>query len=207
MAMLRASLERLLAGMAAGTVAAFSGATVLAAQPATSLGWTLQGLLLGGAAGLVSPVLRRRKPEPSPEPESPSRWRTLVVSQKQIESEEITSFVLRSADGAALPRFLPGQFLTLELNIPGQSRAVLRTYSLSDYPLGPDEPDRYRVSIKREPAPQGQDVPPGLASNFLHDHVQVGSPLQVRPPPARLCSTPTAPIPSCWSAMESASRQ
>jgi uncharacterized protein len=85
-------------------------------------------------------------------------------------------------DGGPLPPFLPGQFLTLELTIAGQSRPVLRTYSLSDYPLGAGAPDHYRLSIKREPAPQGLDVPPGLASGFLHDHVQQGSRLKVRPP-------------------------
>ncbi|MFM1811832.1 MAG: hypothetical protein RLZZ336_770 [Cyanobacteriota bacterium] len=180
---LRATFERLVAGMAAGTVLAFAGATVLAPQPARGLDWTLQGLALGGAAGLVTPALRRRRPNGAmPVSGGSNGWRDVVVTRKQVESEEITSFELKPVDGGPLPAYKPGQFLTIALTIPGQPKPVVRTYSLSDYPTGNGNPDHYRLSIKREPAPQGQDVPPGLASNFVHDHVQPGSVLQMRPP-------------------------
>ena len=182
--MLRETLERLLAGMAAGTVVAFAGATVLSTQPATGLAWTLQGLVLGGAAGLVTPTLRRRRPPgPTAEPGGGNGWRDVVVTRKQAESEEITSIELKPVDGGSLPGFQPGQFLTIALTIPGQPRPVVRTYSLSDYPVAANgSPDHYRLSIKREPAPRGQDVAPGLASNFVHDHIEPGSVLQMRPP-------------------------
>ena len=82
-------------------------------------------------------------------------------------------------DGAALPSFLPGQFLTFELTIPGQEKPVIRTYSLSDGP----HPDRYRVSIKREPPPDDRPgLPPGLSSNYFHDRVEVGSKLRIGAP-------------------------
>ncbi len=107
------------------------------------------------------------------------RYRSFVVDRKKRESETITSFYLLPEDGAALPPFLPGQFLTFELSIPGQPKPVLRTYSLSD---GPNA-GHYRVSVKREPAPADRpDLAPGLSSNYLHDEVEVGAKLRVGAP-------------------------
>ena len=181
--MLRLTLERLLAGMAAGTVVAFAAATVVSPKPAMGLAWTLQGLVLGGAAGLVTPALRRRRPAgATAESGGSNGWRNVVVTHKQVESEEITSIELKPVDGGSLPGYKPGQFLTIALTIPGQPRPVVRTYSLSDYPVATASPGHYRLSIKREPAPKGQEVAPGLASNFVHDHVEPGSVLQMRPP-------------------------
>jgi uncharacterized protein len=106
-------------------------------------------------------------------------WRNFIVVRKVKESEDITSFYLKPKDGGKIPSFQPGQFLTIRLDIPGQVKPVIRTYSLSDYP----EPcDYYRLSIKREPALAGLEVPPGLASNFMHDQVQEGSIIPAKPP-------------------------
>ncbi len=109
-------------------------------------------------------------------------WRDFTVVRKVQESLEITSFYLKPIDGGTLPQFKPGQFLTIKLDIPGQSRPIIRTYSLSDY----TEPvEYYRVSIKREAAPQDLDVPPGIASNFMHDYVQEGTVIPAKPPSGR----------------------
>ena len=93
----------------------------------------------------------------------------------------ICSFFLVPEDGKPLPPFLPGQFLTFRLDLPaatGGTEQVIRCYSLSDAP----RPDCYRVSIKRVSAPAGSDFPPGRSSHYFHDHVSVGSILQVRAP-------------------------
>ena len=79
-------------------------------------------------------------------------FRSFVVDRKEVESETITSFYLVPEDGARLPRFEPGQFLTFEINMPGRDEPLVRTYSLSDSP----NPEHYRISIKREPAPADQ---------------------------------------------------
>jgi ferredoxin-NADP reductase/MOSC domain-containing protein YiiM/predicted pyridoxine 5'-phosphate oxidase superfamily flavin-nucleotide-binding protein len=106
-------------------------------------------------------------------------YRTFVVDRKEPESEAITSFYLVPEDGAALPPFLPGQFLTFELSIPGQPKPVLRTYSLSDRPNS----DTYRVSIKWEPAPADRpDLTPGLSSSYFHDQIEVGAKLRIGAP-------------------------
>jgi ferredoxin-NADP reductase len=116
-----------------------------------------------------------------------------VVVRKVKESAEITSFYLQPADGKEIPSFRPGQFLTIKLTIPGQAQPVIRTYSLSDYP----EPcNYYRLSIKRESAPPGLDVPPGLSSNFMHDQVQEGSIVPAKPPSGNFVLDVSKPIPA-----------
>ncbi|EKF05819.1 oxidoreductase NAD-binding domain protein [Tolypothrix sp. PCC 7601] len=106
-------------------------------------------------------------------------WRNFVVVRKVKESEEITSFYLQPEDKGEIYNFQAGQFLTIKLDIPGQDKPVIRTYSLSDYP----EPcTYYRLSIKREPAPKGLNLPPGIASNFMHDHIHEGSIISAKPP-------------------------
>jgi uncharacterized protein len=106
-------------------------------------------------------------------------WRKFIVMRKVKESNGITSFYLHPEDNGVIPDFSPGQFLTLKLDIPGQLKPVIRTYSLSDY-------DRslmnYRLSIKREPAPADLNVLPGIASNFMHDSIQEDSIIWVKPP-------------------------
>ncbi|NJM21225.1 MAG: 2Fe-2S iron-sulfur cluster binding domain-containing protein [Richelia sp. RM2_1_2] len=106
-------------------------------------------------------------------------WRNFVVIRKVKESEEITSFYFKPEDNGEIPNFQPGQFLTIKLDIPGQAKPVIRTYSLSDYP----EPcEYYRLSVKREPAPKDLDVSPGVASNFMHDYIHEGSIIPAKPP-------------------------
>jgi uncharacterized protein len=141
----------------------------------------LVGLVSGGVVGLFSSKTARR-PSATGTMERPKDWRDFIVVRKVKESEEITSFYLKPQNLGKLPVFQPGQFLTLRLEIPGQSRPVIRTYSLSNFP----EPlDHYRISVKRELAPKGGDVPPGIASNYLHDQVHAGSLLAIKPPSGR----------------------
>lgn len=107
------------------------------------------------------------------------RYRTFLVERMEPESDTIRSFYVVPEDGAALPDFLPGQFLTFELSVAEPSEPLLRTYSLSDCPNA----DYYRVSIKREPAPADQpNLPPGLSSSYFHDDVEVGTKLHVGAP-------------------------
>jgi ferredoxin-NADP reductase len=114
------------------------------------------------------------------------------VVRKVKESKEITSFHLAPVDAGPLPHFAPGQFLPIRLEIPGQPRPVIRTYSLSDFPDG-GSPSTYRLSIKREPAPENLDVPAGVASNFMHDHIGEGSIIEARPPSGSFVLDPTLP--------------
>ncbi|MEM7567399.1 MAG: pyridoxamine 5'-phosphate oxidase family protein, partial [Pseudomonadota bacterium] len=96
--------------------------------------------------------------------------RSLVVADKVVESETITSFYVAAADGGPLAPFEAGQHLPIELDIPGQPGRVKRSYSLSGAPGA----DAYRLSIKREAQ--------GTASRFLHDQVEVGTRIEARAP-------------------------
>ena len=105
--------------------------------------------------------------------------REMHVSAIVEETNQVKSFYLTATDGQYLASFLPGQYLTFDLNVPGCGKPVVRCYSLSDQP----HPDYYRCTIKRVPAPAGRiDIPPGLGSNFFHDHVRTGHLLQVQAP-------------------------
>ena len=112
------------------------------------------------------------------------------------EAESICSFYLQPTDGGDLPDYKPGQFLTFNLDIPnpknGKIEPITRCYSLSD---GPNQP-YYRVSIKRAPAPKDQpQIPPGISSNYFHDHVHEGDVLRVRAPSGHFFLDPdTSPI-------------
>ena len=93
------------------------------------------------------------------------------------------SYYLAPVDGAALPAFKPGQFLTFSLEVPGsegrEAKTITRCYSLSDCPA----PDQYRVTIKRVLAPTGKPaLAPGVSSNYFHDDVHEGDILQLRAP-------------------------
>lgn len=117
---------------------------------------------------------------------SPAAWvglRTFYVERKVLEDTagQICSFYLVPGDGKPLPLFLPGQFLTFALDAPtplGGTQSVIRCYSLSDAPHS----NYYRISVKRAPVPVGSTFPAGISSNYLHDHIEVGSQLQVRAP-------------------------
>ena len=127
-------------------------------------------------------------PQPAPtvdEPAAPawSGFRSFRVERKVFEDalQSVCSFYLVPEDGLPLPDFLPGQFLTFRFDVPaatGGTEALVRCYSLSDAP----RPDAYRISVKRVLPPAGSGLLPGRSSGFLHDHVDVGSRLQLRAP-------------------------
>jgi len=94
-------------------------------------------------------------------------WRSFVISEKVIESEEITSSSLRPQDGRPLPTFRPGQYVSIRTDVPALHYLQSRQYSLSDAPHA----DHYRISVKR-----------GYISSILHDKKQVGDRLQVSHP-------------------------
>ena len=100
-------------------------------------------------------------------------WRGLrdfKVVEKTAESSSITSFVFKPVDEQSVIGFEPGQYLGIYLNSDQFTNQEIRQYSLSDAPNG----NTYRISVKRE----GN----GLASNFLHNEVQVGDTVQLAPP-------------------------
>jgi len=96
-------------------------------------------------------------------------WRRFVIAERVVESDAITSFILRPEDGGAVLRHKAGQYLTFRFDMAGLP-GVKRNYSIS---CGPNT-DHYRITVKREAH--------GGASAFLHDHAAVGTVLECTPP-------------------------
>ena len=128
-------------------------------------------------------------------------WREFRVAERVIEDAQGAqcSFHLQPVDGQPLPAFKPGQFLTFSLELgpsapqPGAAPlTATRCYSLSDRP----DPARYRVTIKRVPAPEDHpEWRPGLCSSHFHDHVQVGDVLRVKAPAGHFFIDPDPGVP------------
>lgn len=109
----------------------------------------------------------------------PGGWedfKSFRVSRKEKESSNITSFYLVAADGAPLPAFKPGQYITVRVKTP-DGQTTMRNYSLSDKP---DQP-HLRISVKRELPPEA-NTPAGYVSNMLHDKVEPGDTIELAPP-------------------------
>lgn len=85
------------------------------------------------------------------------------------ETEDVKTFSF-VAEPFIFFAYQPGQFVTLVLEIEG--KPVRRAYSISSTPTRPHNLD---ITVKRVLSPSNDpDVPPGLVSNWLHDHLKVG---------------------------------
>ncbi|PJW13892.1 NO-inducible flavohemoprotein [Geobacillus sp. Manikaran-105] len=103
-------------------------------------------------------------------------FRRFVVTKKVKESDVITSFYFEPEDGDAISDYLPGQYVSVKLDIPGETYTHIRQYSLSDAP----GKGYYRISVKREAATA--EKPAGIVSNYLHDHIHEGDVVELSAP-------------------------
>lgn len=119
-----------------------------------------------------------------------SGYRPFIVARKEVESDEITSFYLTPADGAAACGYEPGQFVTVKRYVGELGVDQPRQYSLSDAPNG----QHLRISVKREGG--NEQIPPGRLSTLLHDGVEEGAIVEVTAPMGdfRLDRTKTTPV-------------
>lgn len=108
-----------------------------------------------------------------------SAYRKLIVQSVVEESESAKSFTLVPADGGKTEPYMPGQHLPLRLQIPGQTRPVIRCYTLSDC----FDDRHYRLTIKQESSPIDRpDLPAGLSSTHFHQTMRVGDCIEARSP-------------------------
>lgn len=101
-------------------------------------------------------------------------FKSFVLADKIQESEVITSFYFKPADGGKVPMYKPGQFISIKLDIPGEKNTLIRQYSLSQAPNG----ESFRISVKRE----ADNDPNGKASVYLHDQLNVGDTVELSAP-------------------------
>ncbi|KAJ4296987.1 hypothetical protein N0V88_003903 [Collariella sp. IMI 366227] len=103
-------------------------------------------------------------------------WRKFKIDRIVPESDDIYSFYLVPQDGKKLPKFFPGQYVSLRIHSP-EGYMQARQYSLSEA----WREDYYRISVKRdEGARYANSVSksyfhPGLVSNMLIDHMSAGA--------------------------------
>lgn len=101
-------------------------------------------------------------------------FKDFVVARKVKESDVITSFYLKPADGSNVPTYIPGQYISVRVSIPGEKYTMIRQYSLSQA----SKPDEFRISVKRE----ADNDPNGIVSIYLHKQVDEGDRLEVSAP-------------------------
>lgn len=104
-----------------------------------------------------------------------SEFKEFTISDKVKESDMITSFYLKPADGKQLPEFEPGQYITVRVKVPGETYLMNRQYSLTNASNG----EYFRISVKKE-ALAGS--PEGKVSTFFHEQVEVGGTVEVTAP-------------------------
>ena len=136
----------------------------------------------GAAYWQIANLMIAREKELLKQTEGWNNWRDFKIDRKERESDEVTSFYLKPVDGKALPLFLPGQYISIMLDVPDLKYKQARQYSLSDKPSS----EYYRISVKREKGLDMNDpesvAHPGYISNTLHDHREVGDVVQLSHP-------------------------
>ncbi|MEO3977891.1 globin domain-containing protein [Streptomyces sp. CAU 1734] len=100
----------------------------------------------------------------------PSLRDHLVVGRR-TETDEVVTFLVRPADGSPLPPFRPGQYVSVQVELPDGAHQI-RQYSLSGAPA-----DALQFSVRRVTG-----TPDGEVSGHLHDRVRPGDVLRVSAP-------------------------
>lgn len=99
---------------------------------------------------------------------SADRDDTLICRMVRAETHDVKSFLFSPAR-PELFRFRPGQFITLDVNIGGET--INRCYTISS---SPTRPDTLSITVKRQPG--------GKVSNWLHDNLKPGSEIRAMGP-------------------------
>jgi ferredoxin-NADP reductase/MOSC domain-containing protein YiiM len=95
-----------------------------------------------------------------------SGFRTLRVTAKRRESDDVFSFSLAPEDGSPLPPTRPGQYLTVRVKPSADGPTETRSYSLCG------AQGFYRLGVKRD----------GKVSALLHDTVEEGGAIEAAAP-------------------------
>jgi len=98
--------------------------------------------------------------------------RQFEITNKQAESELVTSFTLTPVDGEAVITHKPGQYLGIKVKPEGAEYEEIRQYSISQK----SNAKNYRISVKKELQPK-----PGMVSNYLHS-LEQGTIVELYPP-------------------------
>ncbi|MCX5584571.1 globin domain-containing protein [Streptomyces erythrochromogenes] len=103
-------------------------------------------------------------------------WREWTVTGRSEETADCATFRIAPADGAPAPAHLPGQYVSVQVEMPDGARQI-RQYSLS----GPPGSAVRAITVKRVHGPAAAG-PDGEVSNHLHARVHPGHTLRVSAP-------------------------
>ncbi|MEU4581994.1 globin domain-containing protein [Kitasatospora aureofaciens] len=93
-------------------------------------------------------------------------WRPYTVVARHQETDTVTTYLVRPADGGSLPASRPGQYVSVRTELADGAHQI-RQYSLSG---GAD--NALRFSVKRD----------GEVSGHLHDNLHAGDTVELAPP-------------------------
>jgi nitric oxide dioxygenase len=102
-------------------------------------------------------------------------WRAWTVIARTRETDDVTTFALTPADGTGAPGFRPGQYVSVQVQLPDGARQI-RQYSLSR--AAGEAATRY-ITVKRV---HDDGSPDGEVSNHLHGHIHEGDTLSLSAP-------------------------
>ncbi|AWZ07489.1 MULTISPECIES: globin domain-containing protein [unclassified Streptomyces] len=103
-------------------------------------------------------------------------WRDWTVAARVEETADCATFHLTPADGAPAPGFKPGQYVSVQVELPDGAHQI-RQYSLSSAPGSPLR----SLTVKRVHGPAAGG-PDGEVSHHLHTRIGTGDTLRVSAP-------------------------
>ncbi|MFD8087200.1 globin domain-containing protein [Kitasatospora sp. NPDC059722] len=137
-----------------------------AVTPEVATAWDEVYWLMANALIAIEDRLRAEAAGPDGDPAD--LWRPYTVVARHQETEDVTSYLVRPADGGPVPTGRPGQYVSVRTELPDGAHQI-RQYSLSGTAAG-----ALRFSVKREAG--------GEVSGHLHDHLRAGGTVELAPP-------------------------
>ncbi|MDN0197902.1 globin domain-containing protein [Streptomyces sp. S.PNR 29] len=101
-------------------------------------------------------------------------WQRMEITERREETPDAVSFLLRRTDGRPVAAYRPGQYVSVQVELPDGARQI-RQYSLSGAPGRPE----WRITVKHV---HGSGQPDGEVSSWLHAHARPGDVVTVSAP-------------------------
>lgn len=101
-------------------------------------------------------------------------WQQMEIVERREETPHVVSLALRRSDGRPTRSFRPGQYVSVQVELPDGARQI-RQYSLSSAPGRPE----WRITVKRV---RDGIRPEGEVSSWLHENARIGDMLTVSAP-------------------------
>ena len=151
-------------------IGAIKGVLGDAATPELLAAWEeAYGLLADALIDAENKLYKQNK-------QQPDEWLKMKVIEKLHQTDDVVTYTLQGEGDGPLPPFKAGQYISVAVHLDDLNLRQIRQYSLSDA----NQYNTYRITVKRE---KGDEYKPkGNVSNWLHQHVRVGSVIDISHP-------------------------